>query len=86
MKEFVSDKLNQDKLISDKLNSDKINCDTSKLAVCFIHERIFIRQIEIGQIELRHKHDELLRLLRLTLKYFSSRQIKSRQIEMGQFK
>ena len=48
------------------------NIKGSKQAVQFVHERIFIRQIEIRQIEsrqikirqivLRHEHDDLIRL------------------------
>ena len=48
------------------------NIKGSKQAVQFVHERIFIRQIEIRQIEsrqikirqivIRHEHDGLIRL------------------------
>ena len=56
------------------------NIKGSKQAVQFVHERIFIRQIEIRQIEsrqikirqivLRHEHDDMIRLFSLTLKRF----------------
>ena len=51
-----------------------------KQAVPFVHERIFIRQIELRQIEsrqikirqivLRHEHDDMIRLFSLALKRF----------------
>ena len=46
-----------------------------KQVVPFVHERIFIRQIEsrqikIRQIVLRHEHDDMIRLFSLALKRF----------------
>ena len=61
------------------------NIKSIKQAVPFVHERIFIRQIELRQIEsrqikirqikirqivLRHEHDDMIRLFSLTLKRF----------------
>ena len=68
------------------------NIKGSKQARLFVHERIFIRQIEIRQIEsrqikirqivLRHEYDDLSKLSVKLLKDFSLRQIEMRQIEM----
>ena len=46
-----------------------------KQVVPFVHERIFIRQIELRQIEsrqikIRYEHDDMIGLFSLTLKRF----------------